>query len=152
MFEKRKGISTFIATLLLMVLAVSAGVVIYAYTMGYMGGFGGTDTLGAMSLDEASMVSAVATAPAVDDDGELNAYVRNIGKTTITISIAYIDGEQYALSSPVEIAEDTVELVTITEDDYAGSDSTDPAWAPGSYEVKLLADDNTQLSFSIKCK
>jgi len=43
---KRKGISTFIATLLLMVLAVAAGIVIYAYTMGYLGGFGGTEQLG----------------------------------------------------------------------------------------------------------
>jgi hypothetical protein len=37
----RRGISTFVASLLLMVLAVCAGVVMYAYTMGYLNGFNG---------------------------------------------------------------------------------------------------------------
>ncbi len=52
---KKDGISTFIATLLLMVLAVSAGVVIYAYTMGYLGNFnlmGGNPTLQVQSTAE----------------------------------------------------------------------------------------------------
>ena len=52
--KRRKGISTFIATLLLMVLAVAAGVVIYAYTMGYLGGFTTPQTMGALSLDTAT--------------------------------------------------------------------------------------------------
>ena len=36
--RRKKGISTFIATLLLIVLVVAAGVLIYSYTMGYLGG------------------------------------------------------------------------------------------------------------------
>ena len=79
---KRKGISTFIATLLLMVLAVSAGVVIYAYTMGYLGGFGGTESLGAMSVDTYS-----------GSETNITAYVRNIGGSTLNITRVYIDGE-----------------------------------------------------------
>jgi hypothetical protein len=131
MFGKRKGISTFIATLLLMVLAVSAGVVIYAYTMGYMGGFGGTDTLGAMSLDEASML-----------DDEITAYVRNIGKTDLEIVTAYVDGEEADVDE-TNIIEGTVEKVTITA----------VAFDVGkTYEVKLICEDNTQLSFSVKCQ
>ena len=60
--KKRKGISTFIATLLLMVLAISAGVVIYAYTMGYLGSFGGPTTMGAIAIDTSSLdVSAPGT-------------------------------------------------------------------------------------------
>jgi len=131
MFGKRKGISTFIATLLLMVLAVSAGVVIYAYTMGYMGGFGGTDTLGAMSLDEASML-----------DDTITAYVRNIGKTDLEIVTAYVDGEEADVDE-TNIIEGTVEKVTITA----------VAFDVGkTYEVKLICEDNTQLSFSVKCQ
>jgi len=131
MFGKRKGISTFIATLLLMVLAVSAGVVIYAYTMGYMGGFGGTDTLGAMSLDEASML-----------DDTITAYVRNIGKTDLEIVTAYVDGEE-AVVAETDIIEGTVEEVIITA----------AAFDVGkTYEVKLICEDNTQLSFSVKCQ
>jgi hypothetical protein len=129
MFGKRKGISTFIATLLLMVLAVSAGVVIYAYTMGYMGGFGGTDTLGAVALDEASMGTS-----------EISAYVRNIGKTGLIVSMAYVDGEQIDIDD-VPIGEGLVEHILIP-----GS------WTVGhTYEVKLICIDNTQLSFSVKC-
>ncbi len=114
MFGKRKGISTFIATLLLMVLAVSAGVVIYAYTMGYMGGFGGTDTLGAMSVDESSLTSA----------GTLSVYVRNIGKTAIAFDKIYFEGTEIdatdtsvtiVYESGSALAEGDVASLTITE-------------------------------------
>ena len=134
MLKKRKGISTFIATLLLMVLAVSAGVVIYAYTMGYMGGFGGTDTLGAMSLDEANMT----------EDGVF-AYIRNIGKIDLKATTAYVDGVESTVAGN-DIIEGEVEQVTITP-------VTGDPWEAGkTYEIKLIAEDNTQLSFSLKCK
>jgi hypothetical protein len=132
MLNKRKGISTFIATLLLMVLAVSAGVVIYAYTMGYMGGFGGTDTLGAISLDEASM-----------DTTQILPYVRNIGKTDVNITTVYVDGELVAGFAPVQLTEGTVDQVPIT---YT------TGTVGKTYEVKLICEDNTQLSFSVKCE
>ena len=48
--RNRKGISTFIATLLLMVLAVAAGEG-YAYTMGYLGSFNTPQQMGAISVD-----------------------------------------------------------------------------------------------------
>ena len=136
MFGKRKGISTFIATLLLMVLAVSAGVVIYAYTMGYMGGFGGTDTLGAISLDEASMTST-----------QITAYIRNIGKTDVKIVTSYVDGT-LCTTPPAgvpstTISEGSVSTITIT---------ANAAGTPGkTYQVKLVCEDNTQLSFNVKC-
>jgi hypothetical protein len=144
MLSKRKGISTFIATLLLMVLAVSAGVVIYAYTMGYLGGFGGTEQLGAMSIDEASAVS--------DTPGNITCYVRNIGKTTIKLANTsdaqvYIDGEQATSwvahgGGSLDIEEGAVQgvLITPASDLEAGK----------TYEVKIIASDNTQVSFSVK--
>ena len=136
MFENRKGISTFIATLLLMVLAVSAGVVIYAYTMGYMGGFGGTDTLGAISLDESDMYT-----------DQVQAYVRNIGKTDVVIVSAYIDGELATVTGTTGITEGTVGYVTIAPIPVTA------VWGPSkTYSVKLICEDNTQLSFSVKCK
>jgi hypothetical protein len=131
LFEERRGISTFIATLLLMVLAVSAGVVIYAYTMGYLGGFGGADMLGAMSLDEASITGTAVT-----------AHVRNIGKTSIEITSAYIDGTPATSvsSNPATIGEGAVGTVTIGGTFATGT----------TYQIKLIAKDNTQLSFTIK--
>ena len=151
MFEKRKGISTFIATLLLMVLAVSAGVVIYAYTMGYMGGFGGTDTLGAMSLDEGDMIDATTD--------EITAYVRNIGKTSILLDTVYVDGVECVIysidgtvvtSANTPIKEGDVGLVILHK---PASPPTGYDWEAGNtYEIKLIAEDNTQLSFNLKCQ
>jgi hypothetical protein len=130
--SQRKGISTFIATLLLMVLAVSAGVVIYAYTMGYLGGFGGTEQLGAMSIDESSAFAG----------DNITAYVRNIGKTTISIDTAYVDGENSTIEQALTGLEEGEVGVIVVEalNTVAGK----------TYEVKLIATDNTQVSFSVK--
>jgi hypothetical protein len=144
--KNRKGISTFIATLLLMVLAVSAGVVIYAYTMGYLGGFGGTEQLGAMSADEVYANSSM-----------IRAYVRNIGKTTLNVSRVYVDGDLMTIcnattgtiGNSVEILENEVAAVYIGADDP--EDFSDDDFQSGkTYEVKLIAADNTQLSLSVK--
>ena len=131
---KHRGISTFIATLLLMVLAVSAGVVIYAYTMGYLGGFGGTEQLGAMSVDTYSANSST---------GNVTAYVRNIGGTTIQIDSAYIDGNACNFTAG-DILEGEVGLVVVTNGTALAIE------AGKTYEIKLIAEDNTQLSFSVK--
>jgi len=135
---KRRGVSTFIATLLLMVLSVSAGVVIYSYTMGYLGGLGGTSTPGAMSLD---------TANCNGTNHVLTAYIRNIGKGSISLDNAYVDGTLVPsanfTSNPDPLPEEQVSTVTITYWAFT---------APKTYEIKLVAKDNTQLSFNIKCK
>ncbi|MFW6117282.1 MAG: hypothetical protein ACOC6G_01695 [Thermoproteota archaeon] len=149
--KSSKGISTFIATLLLMVLAVSAGVVIYAYTMGYLGGFGGTEQLGAMSIDDSSATDATG-------DDTVTAYVRNIGKTTIDLrksegAQVYIDGTAVTTNwtdtstdslviGEGDVSELVIEPESATIDIVAGS----------TYEVKIIAADNTQVSFSVKAK
>jgi hypothetical protein len=153
--KESRGISTFIATLLLMVLAVSAGVVIYAYTMGYLGGFGGTEQLGAISADENAANEAMIT-----------VYVRNIGKTTVNITRAYVDGDLYSIHNEtqwgdevagggsaenwVSIDEGNVEVAYIDADD--DPTDNDDFTAGNTYEVKLIAADNTQLSISVKAK
>jgi hypothetical protein len=130
--KNRKGISTFIATLLLMVLAVSAGVVIYAYTMGYLGGFGGPQTMGAISLDTYNFNTA---------GTQLRVYVRNIGKSTFELQSVYIDGVSVPtadFSKPV-ITENNVGDTTIT---YTFDTLT--------HVIKLIGVDNTQISFNAK--
>jgi hypothetical protein len=141
MMTKKRGISTFIATLLLMVLAVSAGVVIYAYTMGYLGGYGGTDTLGGMSLDQGTMSAGTQ---------RIIVNIRNIGSTDIDLTHAseakcYVDGIEVPIEAGVVIPEGTVDPITI------GPPGT--AWTAGkTYQVKLVAVDNTQVSFNLKCE
>lgn len=126
-----RGISTFIAVLLLMILAVSGGVIIYAYTMGYLGGLGGSSTTGTLSLDTASCNTT-----------HITAYVRNIGSTSVNISTAYVNKAPATLyqNQDVQIAVGTVGTVYINGTYTIGV----------TYQVKLVCDDNTQLSFSVK--
>lgn len=132
--KNRKGISTFIATLLLMVLAVAAGVVIYAYTMGYLGGFGSPTQMGAISID-----SATATITSVD------VYVRNIGKTTVKVSTLYYTDSTAILRAITitseELKEGEVKLISFAIT-LVDSGKT--------YTFKLVCEDNTQISFPLK--
>lgn len=115
-----------------MVLAVSAGVVIYAYTMGYLGGLGGRQTPGTLSLDTASGTTS-----------EITAWVRNIGTSSVTMDKAYVGGTPQSMESgntTNPIGEGEVKKIVIT-----GSFTS-----AKTYEVKLVAKDNTQLVFSVK--
>jgi len=153
--RKKRGISTFIATLLLMVLAVSAGVVIYAYVMGYLGGFGGTETLGSMSLDNAKLTIAPESI-----NTYLKVYIRNTGKVALTPVTAYIDGVKVDLTYDLNggespdtwpVIEGAVFLLHIDYDDYTPAIPGHFKWEAGkTYTIKVICKDNTQLSFSVK--
>jgi len=143
-----RGISTFIATLLLMVLAVAAGAIIYAYTMGYLGGLGSTKTPGTLSLDSAK---ATAGTP-----GQIKAYVRNIGKGTVTIEVAYVDGKQFKdldrdnnKDSDGDGKKD-IDVVTIGEGNVGEVIISTDRTSSKTYEVKLVATDGTNLVFTVK--
>ena len=134
---KSRGISTFIATLLLMVLAVAAGAIIYAYTMGYLGGLGGQKTPGTLSLD-----SAIAKA----SEHKITAYIRNIGKGTLTLDKVYVEGLQMPAANVTytpdeEIAEGEKVKVEIIYWDLE---------VAKTYEVKIVCTDGTHLTFSVK--
>ena len=135
--KTKSGVSTFIAVLLLMALAVAAGVVIYSYTMGYLGGLGGGSTIGTMSLD-----TVVANATT----NTITAYVRNIGRSSIDFDTAYVDGFQIPSAnfsaSPDPLPVEQVSTVTIGVNMNGGS----------TYGIKLIGTDNTQLTFSVKAK
>jgi hypothetical protein len=136
--KRKRGVSTFIAVLLLMALAVAAGTVIYAYTMGYLGGLGGTNLPGALSLDTANCEESTRT---------MTAYIRNIGKGSITIDKAYVDGDA------VPVGNVTQTPTPVPEEEVASIDVVYWAFAaPQTYEIKLVASDNTQLTFNVKCK
>ena len=127
-----RGVSTFIAVLLLMVLAVSAGVVIYAYTMGYLGGLGEQETVGALSLDTASGTST-----------QITAWIRNIGTKNVYLDKAYVGGAPQTMgtgNTTNPLPQGDTKKIVITG-----------IYASGlTYKIKLVAKDNTQLSFSVK--
>jgi hypothetical protein len=161
--KNRKGISTFIATLLLMVLAVAAGVVIYAYTMGYLGSFGGPQTMGAISLDTTSL----------NVDSQLGAvgvtsYIRNIGRTAFIVDSVYVNGMKiapqnttgsikgYTFTPASGINEGSVGTLWIDQSPVIdGTQKTTKTIAVNfigstTYDIKIIGKDNTQLSFQVK--
>ncbi|MDH5768949.1 MAG: hypothetical protein OEZ31_08340 [Nitrospirota bacterium] len=106
--------------------------------MGYLGGLGGTSLPGAISLDTANC------------DGtthNLTVYIRNIGKGSITIDRVYVDGSLVptgnVTQTPVPLPEEQVAELIVEYWSFT---------APTSYEIKMVAKDNTQLTFTVKCK
>jgi flagellin-like protein len=135
--RNRKGVSPIIATLLLIVIAVAAAVVTYAFVSGFIGKTTSTAT---GTTDSMSLDSYSATATAV------TMYMRNTGTTTLTIASAYVNGVNATFApgagGSLTIAPGTVEPIVVT--------------APGTFNfsatsatVQLVASDGTPFSGSI---
>jgi flagellin-like protein len=83
--KEKKAISPIIATLLLILIAIAAGVVVYAYVIGFVGNSttnagGSTDTL---SIDQLYMTHVTTSAP-------VTAYVRNEGPSTENYNTGFL--------------------------------------------------------------
>jgi flagellin-like protein len=83
LIKERKAISPIIATLLLILIAIAAGVIVYAYVIGFVGGTSNNQATGASNISIDS-VSGVAGSTAV------TAYIRNIGPQSAIITAVYI--------------------------------------------------------------
>ena len=138
---ERKGVSTYISVLLLIVVVIAGGILIYGYTMGWFGRLGGEGEMGTLSYDEVSASGSANT---------ITVYVRNVGSSSVTLDAVYVEGTVLPDNNvtvngnpltTTPIAEGAVATVVITKGGLnAGS----------TYEVKLVGVDNTQLVFSVK--
>ena len=139
---KRKGVSTYISVLLLIVVTIAGGVMIYGYTIGWFGRLGGEGEMGTLSIDE---VSASGTTNLI------TAYVRNVGSSSVILDAVYVEG---ALIADADVTVDTVAMTTATpiaEGSIATVVIDATALTSGTtYQVKLVGVDNTQIIFSIK--
>ncbi len=139
---KRKGVSTYISVLLLIVVTIAGGVMIYGYTIGWFGRLGGEGEMGTLSIDE---VSASGTTNLI------TAYVRNVGSSSVILDAVYVEGlliadadvevDIVAMTTATPIAEGSIATVVI--------DAT-MLTSGTTYQVKLVGVDNTQIVFSIK--
>jgi len=139
---KRKGISTYIAVLLLIILAVAAGLLLWAYFMGYLGA--GTPTVGpgkAMVIDNLAQ-----------QGGELLVYVKNVGVGTLRLSMnsgasVYVEEsrvENYVLGGDASeglLEETKTGLIRIV----IHSD-----WRSKTVRIKVVASDGTYAEGSYK--
>jgi hypothetical protein len=129
---ERKGVSTYISVLLLIVVVIAGGILIYGYTMGWFGRLGGEGEMGMVSLDSAYADST---------NNNILCYVRNVGGSAVTLGDAYVNNVRVGLAGNLTIAENMVEAVNVTGASLV---------AGTTYEVKIVATDNTQITFSVK--
>jgi hypothetical protein len=126
--------------LILMLLAVAAGVVVYGYVMGWIGGATGHDAgqYGELSLD---------TAYANGTTNMTTAYVRNVGGKSVTPNAAYVNDYNVTsmTSDPAIITPNALATISIN--------ATTPDLIAGiTYQVKIACTDGTILTFSVKAK
>ena len=132
---ERKGVSTYISVLLLIVVVIAGGILIYGYTMGWFGRLGGEGDLGTLSVDT---VAADAVA------NNITVYLRNIGSKDVTIDVAYVDDVLANWVNQTTITQGSVEKIVVN--------STVPLTVGNTYQVKIIAKDNTQIAFSVKAE
>jgi FlaG/FlaF family flagellin (archaellin) len=137
-FRSKKAFSAVIASLILMLLAVAAGVVVYSYVMGWIGGTTRNPTrTGQMQFDSLSATAG--------SNGSIQVYVRNTGGTDLNVSSIYVEGASKTftystLSVPVQsVAGFTVSYnATMTKSYF--------------YEVAVVCNDGTTVSQSVQAK
>ncbi len=131
---ERKGVSTYISVLLLIVVVIAGGIMIYGYTMGWFGRLGGEGEMGTLSLDSAT----------ASEGGNITAYIRNVGGSDVTIDTSYVDDVQATAVNQTTIEQGSVSKIEIEPDQTLSAGTT--------YEVKIVAKDNTQIVFSVKAE
>ena len=94
--EKRKGISPIIATLLLILIAIAAGVIVYAYVIGFIGN-STTNSGGAISVVSVDNFCAGKTTGdcGVTGTGVFSVVIRNVGTVAISITTATVEPQLY---------------------------------------------------------
>jgi len=93
MIGSKKAFSAIIASLILMLLAVAAGVVVYAYVMGWIGGA----TTNPQHNGHIAFDSIYANATT----GTIDVYVRNVGGVNVMISKIYVNGANVANATAI---------------------------------------------------
>jgi len=134
----KRAFSPVIAALILMLIAVAAGVVVYGYVMGWLGGATNVPpgTKGELQFD-----SLYATA---GPSGTITTYVRNVGQKELTLSRVYVNGENktFALSDYALSVGEVSGAITVNYIMTAGR----------TYEVKVTCTDGTAISQSVEAR
>jgi hypothetical protein len=138
-FGKNRAFSAVIASLILMLLAVAAGVVVYAYVMGWIGGTTqNPQRTGQMQFDS---IYATAGSP-----GKIKMYVRNVGGVDLNLSKIYINGVETANNTgTLDGYSLAVQTTAYLECNYTMTKNY-------FYEVIVTCKDGTSLSQSVQAK
>jgi len=134
-----KGVSPVIATVILVLIAVVAGVLLWLWTSGF------TSALPAQqqALYERIKIEGVLVAKGVKTN--ITAYVRNVGNVNVNISTVYIlkpDGTivEYSGVSPITISPGSVKMVTVT---------VQQTYYPGyAYVIKVVTANGAEATYT----
>lgn len=123
--RSRKGISPILATLLLIVIAVAAVIVTYAWVLTFTGTQ--TTAAGKMIKFDSAVINAASD--------QATVYIRNSGTEVVTIDKIYVDGTDYTSSAtglPATLDVESTSTVTLNGT-LAGLD-----FSPGGrYRVRI---------------
>jgi len=144
-FRGKRAFSPVIAALILMLLAVAAGVVVYSYVMGWLGG--ATQNPGGQK-GELQFDSIHATA--LDD--VIKIYIRNVGGKDLTISHVYVEG--VAQKNGTDTTTDVDEVIAVNTVKYLQVDTSASGTLTAGYhyEVKVTCTDGTTVSQSVEAE
>jgi hypothetical protein len=147
MLGSKKAFSAIIASLILMLLAVAAGVVVYAYVMGWVGGATTNPRMsGHLSFDTTyANVSA----------NTIKLALRNVGGTNLLVSNVYVQGTDF--SSSTTINGTTLSTLTagyaLNVQQVVSIVITYPGMSTGSYyNVQVSCKDGTTISQSVQAQ
>jgi hypothetical protein len=136
--KSKTAFSAVIASLILMLIAVAAGVVVYAYVMGWIGNASQSSaSTGVMSIDS---VTASVT------NSQVKLYVRNSGGSDVTLDKVYIAG-----AAVTNATGSTHVSLAVQNSVYLQFDSQ-TLQSGKFYEIKAVCVDGTTVSASVEAK
>jgi len=138
LFKSKRAFSAIIASLILMLLAVAAGVVVYAYVMGWIGATQQNPTsTGKLEVD--SIVASTST---------IKMYVRNVGGSDLVLNKTYVEGV-FVANSTTAIS-DTTGALPIQATAYIELSYT--MTKHNFYAVSVVCKDGTRIDTSVEAK
>lgn len=143
-FQKRKGIDPIIASLLLIAIAVAAGVIVYIYVNGLAGGLtsgGGQQTTERLQLQAYSF--SVSPGSCACSGQVLQMSLLDSGSGSTTISAVYFDGVAQTISNPP-----TADAPLNSTQAFVISTSTTPASGTAG-DINFGASPTNQTSYAV---
>jgi hypothetical protein len=138
--KSKTGFSAVIAALILMLLAVAAGVVVYAYVMGWIGGAQQSSTnTGIIQID--SITASV-------DDQQIKVYVRNAGGSDLVLDKIYVAGTAVENATAFTTSSKSLD---VQQTAYLQLDKQSLE-ASRFYDVKVVCVDGTTVSTSVEAR
>jgi hypothetical protein len=136
--KNKKAFSAVIASLILMLLAVAAGVVVYAYVMGWIG-----------SAQQSSTNTGMLQVDSITASGStIKLYVRNVGGVDVTLDKIYVAGTSVRNSTSFTSNSAKLPVQSTAYLQIGGQSLT----ANRFYEVKVVCLDGTQISTTVEAK